>query len=528
MLSIPFLAFRLFTGLGQSFASLSSSLGSALSSASAADSGAVASGNMSVGNVQMDNINGHKTDLNRAYREGMTTMQLGNGAMRTMTQDGQTVYDASGATSRLPVDLHLDRNLASAAQRSVRDSMAQTEMAAQGYNHSVQETGSQLKQFHEQFGNSDSKTLSASTGMSITDAERVNKMQNVAQDYATRNHISLNEAYSELEDKSRSASVNTGARTQAGIDSSKSLWGKAGEWVTGASVKGDVHGGTELTGRTGSTSQTSEGGQSGNDNSQTISARESQDFSQGMDVLRNYSTTYNGQHVDNNATGLMNQISSGITTSDSKYAQYTASQSHTHELQKMASETETLSAGARDNYTQQFVEWAQKRSPGNAETILTNTSDEGIQKQRDGLVQEFFAEKLQGRIDGDYARNSGSTGEGMGAPANRAGAQFGGAYDSANQNIDAGVARNNIRTGVINDVEEQQAVVNNKAIDANATIEKAKGETDSGIASRMGEYTSSANNFADDKRAADKQQDDLLVNPFKNHTHKDYKGDGKE
>lgn len=528
MLSIPFLAFRLFTGLGQSFASLSSSLGSALSSASAADSGAVASGNMSVGNVQMDNINGHKTDLNRAYREGMTTMQLGNGAMRTMTQDGQTVYDASGATSRLPVDLHLDRNLASAAQRLVRDSMAQTEMAAQGYNHSVQETGSQLKQFHEQFGNSDSKTLSASTGMSITDAERVNKMQNVAQDYATRNHISLNEAYSELEDKSRSASVNTGARTQAGIDSSKSLWGKAGEWVTGASVKGDVHGGTELTGRTGSTSQTSEGGQSGNDNSQTISARESQDFSQGMDVLRNYSTTYNGQHVDNNASGLMNQISSGITTSDSKYAQYTASQSHTHELQKMASETETLSAGARDNYTQQFVEWAQRRAPGNAETILTNTSDEGVQKQRDGLVQEFFAEKLQGRIDGDYAQNAGSTGEGMGAPANTAGAQFGGAYSSANQSIEAGVARNNIRTDVINDVERQQGMVKNKASEANEAIGKAKGETDSGIASRMGEYTNSANNYSENKRAADKQQDDLLVNPLKNHTHKDYKGNGKE
>ncbi|MEB5708241.1 conjugal transfer mating pair stabilization protein TraG [Pantoea anthophila] len=528
MLSIPFLAFRLFTGLGQGFASLSSSLGSALSSASAADSGAVASGNMSVGNVQLDNINGHKTDMNRAYREGNTSMQLGNSAMRTVTQDGQTVYDASGATSRLPVDLHLDRNLASAAQRSVRDSMAQTEMAAQGYNHSVQETGSQLKQFHEQFGNSDSKTLSASTGMSITDAERVNKMQNVAQDYATRNHISLNEAYSELEDKSRSASVNTGARTQAGIDSSKSLWGKAGEWVTGASVKGDVHGGTELTGRTGSTSQTSEGGQSGSDNSQTISARESQDFSQGMDVLRNYSTTYNGQHVDNNASGLMNQISSGITTSDSRYAQFTASQAHTHEMQKMASETETLSAGARDNYTQQFVEWAQRRAPGNAETILTNTSDEGVQKERDGLVQEFFAEKLQGRIDGNYERNAGSTGEGMSAPANIAGAQFGGAYNNANQSIEAGVARNNIRTDVINDVEQQQGVVKNKAIEANDAIGKAKGETDSGVASRMGEYTNSANDFSENKRAADKQQDDLLVNPLKNHTHKDYKGNGKE
>ena len=510
MLSIPFLAFRLFTGLGQGFASLSSSLGSALSSASAADSGAVASGNMSVGNVQMDNINGHKTDLNRAYREGMTTMQLGNGAMRTMTQDGQTVYDASGATSRLPVDLHLDRNLASAAQRSVRDSMAQTEMAAQGYNHSVQETGSQLKQFHEQFGNSDSKTLSASTGMSITDAERVNKMQNVAQDYATRNHISLNEAYSELEDKSRNLQLNEGVRGQVGIDSSKALWGKAGQWVTGASAKGDLHAGVEGTERTGSSSSTTQGGQNGKDNSQTISARESQDFSQGMDVLRNYSTTYNGQHVDNNASGLMNQISSGITTSDSKYAQYTASQSHTHELQKMASETETLSAGARDNYTQQFVEWAQRRAPGNAETILTNTSDEGVQKQRDGLVQEFFAEKLQGRIDGDYARNSGSTGEGMGSPANTAGAQFGGAYNSANQSIEAGVARNNIRTNVGSEVASQQNVVNERANQAENELRAGEVQTQTGANARESEFNRAGQNYQHEKAAADKAQGNWL------------------
>lgn len=529
MLSIPFLAFRLFTGLGQGFASLSSSLGSALSSASASDSAAVASGNLSVGNVQLDNINGHKTDLNRTYREDMTTMQLGNGATRTMTQDGQTVYDSSGATSRLPVDLHLDRNLASAAQRSVRDSMAQTEMAAQGYNHSVQETGSQLKQFHEQFGNSDSTTLSSQTGMTVTDAERVNKMQSVAQDYANRNNISLSEAYSELENKSRDLAINAGTRGQASFDSNKSLWGKAGSYATGVSGKIDVHGGLEATGRSGSTSQTTEGGQSGNDNSQTISARESQDFSQGMDVLRNYNTSYNGQHVNNNASGLMNQISSGITASDSKYAQYTASQAHTHEMQKMASETETLSAGARDNYTQQFVQWTMQRSPGNAETILTNTSDEGVQKQRDGLVQEFFAEKLQGRVDGNYAQNAGSTGEGMGAPANTAGAQFGGAYNNANQSIEAGVVKNDIHNDVKYDVEAQQGMVKNRASDAQGDLDKGKSETDSAIASRMGEYTVSSNEYLRNKEAADKHQeqrgfklkDSQVYKDFLNETERD-------
>ena len=242
-----------------------------------------------------------------------------------------------------------------------------------------------------------------------------------------------------------------------------------------------------------------------------------------MDVLRNYSTTYNGQHVDNNASGLMNQISSGITTSDSKYAQYTASQSHTHELQKMASETETLSAGARDNYTQQFVQWTMQRSPGNAETILTNTSDENVQKQRDGLVQEFFAEKLQGRIDGDYARNSGSTGKGMGAPANAAGAQFGGAYNSANQSIEAGVVRNNIRTDVSNEVDAQQGMVKNRANAAQQELDKGKSETDSAIASRMGEYTASSNEYNRNKKAADAHQEEVSTNMFNSKDYKDFK-----
>ncbi|MFE0587843.1 conjugal transfer mating-pair stabilization protein TraG [Pantoea vagans] len=522
MLSIPFLAFRLFTGLGQGFASLSSSLGSALSSASAADSAAVASGNLSAGNVQVDNVNGFKTNLNRDLREGMSTLQLGTGASRTFTPDGQTVYDSTGATSRLPVDLHLDRNLASAAQRSVRDSQAQTESAMQGYNHSVQETGSQLKQFHEQFGNSDSKTLSASTGLSVTDAERVNRMQNVAQDYATRNHVSLDQAYSELESKSRDLAVNAGVRGQAGFDSSKQLFGKTGELMTGFSGKIDAHGGLEKTGRTGSTSQISEGGRAGEDNSQTLSARESQDFSQGMDVLRNYNTSFNGQHVDNNASGLMNQISSGITTSDSKYEQYTASQSHTHELQKMASQTETLSAGARDNYTQQFVQWTLQRSPENAETILSNTSDENVQKQRDGLVQEFFAEKLKGRIDENYEQNSGRTGEGMSSPANTAGSQFGKAYENANRDIDAGVGRNNINAGINNEVEAQRAMVKDRALNAEQELKNGKVDANGSYGSRKHEFDDKSEKFSANKRAAESHQKETSLNIVGEKTYKDF------
>ncbi|NIF23929.1 conjugal transfer mating-pair stabilization protein TraG [Candidatus Pantoea multigeneris] len=522
MLSIPFLAFKLFTQLGQNFASLSSSFGSALAGAASGDSASVASGNIGVGNVQLDNINGHKTDLNYSRREGMSTVQLPNGAMKSVAQDGTNIYDALAGSSKLGVDLQFDKHLASAAQKMTRDSMAQTDSLMQGYNHSVQESGSQLRQFHEQYGNSDSTTLSSSTGMSITDAERVNKMQHVAQDYAERNHISLNQAYSELEDKSRSESANAGVRGQIGIDSNKSLLGKAGAWMTGVSGKADMHAGLEYTGRNGSTSQTSEGGQSGKDSSQTLSARESQDFSQGMDVLRNYSTTNSGQHTDNNASGLLTQVSSGITTSDSKYTQFTSSEAHTHELQAMASETQTLSAGARENLNQQFVGWVEKNSPQNAEAVLTNTADEGIAKQREALVDQFVGEKLQGRIDSDYAANAGKTGQGIGSPGNSAAAQYGGAYDSANSQIDKGVESKNINTGVKKDVEDQGLLVKDKYNETQRSLNESRDKNDTSQLERKVQYEQSNKDFTGNMGAAVRHQDETSLQVWPGKTYKDF------
>ena len=45
----------------------------------------------------MNNINGNKVDLNSVYRDGMSTVQLSNGATQTMTADGSMVLDSSGS-----------------------------------------------------------------------------------------------------------------------------------------------------------------------------------------------------------------------------------------------------------------------------------------------------------------------------------------------------------------------------------------------------------------------------------------------
>lgn len=484
MMSIPFLAFRLFTGLGHSFASLSSSLGSVLGSAASADAAAVAAGNLSVGNVQVDTINGFKTNLNREYREGMATRQLDNGALESHTPDGQSLFDTSSAISRLPVDLHVDRQLTSTLQRMTRDSMNQTGTALQGYHHTLQETGARLTQFHEQFGHTDTQTLAVSTGISTTDAEKISHMQNVAQDYADRHHVSLNHAYTELEERARHLSVYAGARGQVGIDSSKALWGRPAQWITGTSARGDVHTGVEMSGRTGSTSQTSEGGQQGHDRSRTLSARESRDFSEGIDVLRQYSTSHLGHQADSNASGLLTQISSGLTTSDSQYQQYITSQSHTHELQRMASESATLSAGARENDTQQFVAWVKQTSPDMAQTLLTDTADPAIARQREALVQAFIQEQLQGRIDLAYSAGAGTTTQGMTAPANRVGIRFGNAAAREKNHLDARVRQRPLHTDVNSEVEGLQSQIRSQVDAAQDALMRGRKKTEEGMTAR--------------------------------------------
>ncbi|KNE87068.1 hypothetical protein PSTG_19558, partial [Puccinia striiformis f. sp. tritici PST-78] len=138
----------------------------------------------------------------------MVTNQLANGALETRTGGGQTVYDGSWAMSRLPVDLNFDHHMASAAQKMTRDSLSQTQTAMDGYNHSVAQTASQVRQFHNQFGNSDSATVAAQTGMSVNDADKFQKATNVVEAYAQKHHMSFDQAYSEVEHKSKSLDAN--------------------------------------------------------------------------------------------------------------------------------------------------------------------------------------------------------------------------------------------------------------------------------------------------------------------------------
>ncbi|WON75535.1 conjugal transfer mating-pair stabilization protein TraG [Serratia sp. UGAL515B_01] len=433
MITIPFISFKLFTSMGQSLANAGSYLGNSLGGAATADSAGVATGNMSMGNVQVDNINGFKRDTNVVNRDGMVTNQLDNGALVTKTPGGQTIYNTRESTSNMAMDLISDHNIASAAQRVTRESQTQTQTALDGYNHSVTQNAASLKQFHDQYGNSDATTLAANTGMSVNDAKRVQEAMSTSDAIMKRNGWNAEQTFTEAQNKNREAAVVGSAKVTGGVK------------VFGKGV--DLSAGVEGRGSSGSSSQLSEGGRSNNEHGRTMTAQEAKTISDGLDVMRNYSVTYNGAHVDNAAAGLMNQISAGLNTSDSKYQQYTDSLSRTHEFQRMASQTDTLSGQVKSNYNQEFVEYVQRTLPqGEAQNILSSSADPEMRERREQLAESFMEDKLRSRLDTHYEQAASHVGDGMETPANVAGAQYGQAYNTAMGDIDGRVENAKIKT----------------------------------------------------------------------------------
>ncbi|MBL1923588.1 hypothetical protein ELE32_30045, partial [Klebsiella pneumoniae] len=133
---------------------------SGLSATSQAASGVV-DGNYSFANMQMENVSGYSWGTNSTTSFGQMSRQLANGGMSTQTRDGSMVWDSGGAMSKLPVDINVGRQIASAQQQMAREADVQAESALHGYNSSVTSAWNSLQQFGTNKGNSTSTTTGA-------------------------------------------------------------------------------------------------------------------------------------------------------------------------------------------------------------------------------------------------------------------------------------------------------------------------------------------------------------------------------
>lgn len=224
---IPPLSWGIVKSMGAAFSSAYSHFSSSGLSATSQAASGVVDGNYSFANMQMENVSGYSWGTNSTTSFGQMSRQLANGGISTQTRDGSMVWDSSGAMSKLPVDINVGRQIASAQQQMAREADVQAESALHGYNSSVTSAWNSLQQFGTNKGNSASTTTGADTTESSQDSMARSKMWNAVVANAKANNISNEESFQQLMDDS--------AKSTQGVD----LYG-SGKWSSGDQLFGKL------------------------------------------------------------------------------------------------------------------------------------------------------------------------------------------------------------------------------------------------------------------------------------------------
>ena len=412
-LSIPFLAWGIVKGLGSAVSQAGNYLGTAMNSTASSESSRAGDGSWAFNNLQTDNVAGNKWDTNYASRSGMAMTQMGNGATATRTQSGASVYDTTGAISRLPTDIQLDRSAVSGFQRQQREAESQLQSLSNSLSHSASTGTSQLSQWASQRGSSDTVSRGADNSVSANDAAAISKLQSAVARYARDNNVSQADALRAAMEQSQNASFNVGAGVSAGIDTSKSIGGKAVEWTTGLSGKLEGHIKGDYTGNNGSSHGTSSDMSNRTSHTKDFSAQDLKDIRHGVDVVASHRTTENSSHTDNASGSLLNQMAATFSDMRTQASQYSDTQNRSHEYAQMASFVENNSAAIRSNATQEFVEYAKQNHP-DAERVLTDVSSPEARAEREALAGRFVEERMMPQLEAQFRANQGRAAEGMG------------------------------------------------------------------------------------------------------------------
>ena len=410
---IPPLSWGIVKSMGAAFSSAYSHFSSSGLGATSQAASGVVDGNYSFANMQMENVSGYSWGTNSTTSFGQMSRQLANGGMSTQTRDGTMVWDSGGAMSKLPVDINVGRQIASAQQQMARESDVQAESALHGYNSSVTSAWNSLQQFGTNKGNSASTTTGADTTESSQDSMARSKMWNAVVANAKANNISNEESFQQLMDDSAKSTQGVDLYGSGKWSSGDQLFGKLGKWGTGLSAEAGVKGSAGWTHSSGNTDNVGTSGRESNDSRHDTSSQAAKDFKEASDYFTSRKTTTSGNITDNNASSRVDQFAASLSSAKNSYDQYTSSRTRSHEYSEMASRTESMTGQMNENLTQQFANFVQHRAPQDAEAILTNTSSPEIAAQREALAREFVKEQVEPRVDAAYQQGRESIGQNM-------------------------------------------------------------------------------------------------------------------
>ncbi|MEQ5091572.1 conjugal transfer mating-pair stabilization protein TraG [Providencia rettgeri] len=394
-LSIPFIAMAIVKGLGPAVAQAGNYLGTAINSSASASSSQAADGTWAFNNMQTDNVAGNKWDTNSSFRDGQMTRQLASGAMNTVTSGGQEIMDTSGAMSRLPVSIKGSEAMVSSLQQSAKNAQATAAQSMSAFQSSVNVATNQMAQFSKNFGNSATVSSMTDSGISSNQSEGYRKIKNAVDSQRKADNSTTEEALSKLFSNSIDFSKTAGAKAEGGFS---------------LPVFGGVQGYLDSNARNTDSTQnsTQERGARNQDAGSEESAQRTREFNEGLELLNSSKISDGTNRHDNEASSEISQLSATLNTAKNQYEQYSRSTTESQEYSDMASYVTNNSAQIDSNLDQEFANYVRQASPSRADTILSNTSDLSIAREREALAKDFINDRLLPNVKNDYAQNRAS------------------------------------------------------------------------------------------------------------------------
>lgn len=517
--AIPFIAAGLVFGLWRVVSQAGNYLGSSINSNASAAASQATDGSWSFNNMQMDNVAGHKWDTNQSFRDGQMTTQHASGATTTQTQSGGLIHDARSGVSSLATDIQFGKMVSSGYQAQQREAESQVRSLSQGISHSSQLAGSQLSQWAQQRGNSDTFTQGADSSQATSQAQALSKLDSVAKAYAQQSGLSYSDSLAEVMNKSQAMNVGAGARGYADVATDKQIIGKLAKLGTGWSVGGQAHVEMGYTGSNGSSHSLSSDLSNQSRNSRDLTAQQAKDVRESMDVINSTRATDSGSSTQNASGSLSTQVSSSLSELQSQIRQYNDALNRSSEYAQMASYAENNSANINSNYSQEFVKYAHQAAPGKATAMLTDSGDPQLRAEREQLAQQFVDEKLKPQLEQTYRDNLTRTTEGMGdvsAPSGMADdlrQQHNASAATMNHMADGAGVQSSEQTGQqVSDVRQKVATSATETGQKMAEYKKDISEQNTTLSQ---EHQSKSGQFEQAKTSEQKRQADWVGDNFK-------------
>lgn len=383
MMLIPFLSHGLVSNLGGAFSNLATSMmshmqGSSMSVAGEAASGSFALGQTSFYNTTANNFSANKHDSNWTHLHGMSTEQLGSGVLKTISAEGERIFDVSPGMTRSAVSINTSEGL----NASLNQAYEQSRQAAINESNHYQSSLSQFAHRALQLAQLQGHEMRLGDGVSASESTQYSKalsaISHIAEDVAQRMGVSKEDALTHL--------TSEGWGAQTGISTKRSIFGKLAQWGTGFHAGGDAHLKFD---RSSTSSNRYHKGMDG-----SLSAREAKDFNEALNYVQHFSQNHHFDDSHSEAASLSNQLGTDLRQAETASHNYDANLSKTQRISQAKSYVESHSAQINTDLNQAFPGYvANKVGEAKRDELFGHPSNMNALSQLNALGQSFLAAK---------------------------------------------------------------------------------------------------------------------------------------